>query len=324
MNNSTGQIRGDYKYRQAVVETVQLCYEKDCNCMEPNSERHLSKKEKFANFLRIYIRLQHTYDFIDIPHDGHPNIMFVVDKEYGDTVLKVGRNKTIGGVPVEITALYKLMDVPHTMRVLKYHSWADDVEPDNNYAYLMDHLPQDDIYHCIGGNVQKTQVFMRQLLETLDSYLDLDMFHRDIKISNLAWNDDEEELTVFDFNFAICCDSKETREDFAGTDLYASPEMENDFGYNWKTDVYSAGVVFGLLLSGKTIYDIDDGDVAKWRRGAPKWLKNKHKKRGLDLVGKMLTKIPADRPSFRECLDHPFFQTPDSEKAQPPEPEIPK
>lgn len=62
-------------------------------------------------------------------------------------------------------------------------------------------------------------------------------------------------LKIIDFGFAERVDSKKFFYSHVGTPGYVAPEIftlgSNDHIYNEKCDIFSAGVIFHMLLTGK-------------------------------------------------------------------------
>lgn len=94
-----------------------------------------------------------------------------------------------------------------------------------------------------------------------------------------------------------------------GSPGYVAPEILNDLGYDCKADIFSAGIILYILLTGKFVFS--------GRNYKEILLKNKeclvpyppqywHKisSDAKDLVQKMLTKSPDNRLTALEALKH--------------------
>lgn len=82
------------------------------------------------------------------------------------------------------------------------------------------------------------------------NYLEsLDIIHRDLKPENIVFRDkeDQHEVVIVDFGFATKVDHYKNLFTRCGTPGYVAPEVLNDFPYNWKADVFSAGIIFYIL-----------------------------------------------------------------------------
>jgi len=81
------------------------------------------------------------------------------------------------------------------------------------------------------------------------------IIHRDIKPENiLLESDDPTDLTIkiSDFGFARCYDPLEGGlQDTLGSPLYMAPEIVKRLRYDTKVDVWAAGIMSYILLSGK-------------------------------------------------------------------------
>ena len=75
--------------------------------------------------------------------------------------------------------------------------------------------------------------------------------HRDIKSDNiLVASVDNLEIKLTDFGLSIYLD-KSLDNDILGTPLYMAPELIKSQKYDSKIDIWSAGIVSYILLSGK-------------------------------------------------------------------------
>jgi calcium-dependent protein kinase len=148
--------------------------------------------------------------------------------------------------------------------------------------------------------------------------------HRDIKPENLLLDilpDGSSIVKIIDWGCAAPLNQqqllgktglKRKLSKLCGTPLYMAPEViTND--YDEKCDIWSAGVVLYILLSGIPPYygrndqqimdnilkkEVDFGDEA-WSFVSPD---------AIDLISRMMAKEPEARLSAMEALNHPWFQ----------------
>ena len=84
--------------------------------------------------------------------------------------------------------------------------------------------------------------------------------HRDIKPENIMINNEDGRAVLMDFGIAKAFDniSEMTQTGTAiGTPYYMSPEQAKGKEVDWRSDIYSLGVVFFQVLTGKLPYDGD-------------------------------------------------------------------
>lgn len=84
------------------------------------------------------------------------------------------------------------------------------------------------------------------------------MIHRDIKPSNLLWTDSGT-VKVSDFGLAKPHNSENLsvtrRDQFVGTPLFMSPEQCRNDAVDNRSDIYSLGATYFMLLTGRAPYD---------------------------------------------------------------------
>ena len=78
------------------------------------------------------------------------------------------------------------------------------------------------------------------------------IIHRDIKPENIIFKkSDKIDIGVVDLGFATYEEDYNKLFTRCGTPGYVAPEILNNCSYDCKADVFSAGVIFYMLLTGK-------------------------------------------------------------------------
>jgi len=79
--------------------------------------------------------------------------------------------------------------------------------------------------------------------------------HRDLKPENLILKDNESlQVKLADFGLAEFVNSKKRIFTRCGTPGYVAPEILADEPYDCKVDVFSAGVILYILLTGCSVF----------------------------------------------------------------------
>jgi len=154
---------------------------------------------------------------------------------------------------------------------------------------------------------------------------------RDIKPDNFLFATSDHRhapLKAIDFGVSVFCEPGERVDMKAGTPMYISPEvLRCDYGH--EADVWSAGIVAYMVLTGKLPWTGDEGEelAADFINGVA--CANKDIFRAIlysdldfsdetwsdvpleakDLVQKMLDRDRAKRPTAAECLQHEWMRS---------------
>ena len=132
-----------------------------------------------------------------------------------------------------------------------------DVFYDEYYAYLiMEYSHCGDLSKYLKGRPLKekyAQKFAKQLASAMKYLIQRNIIHRDIKPQNiLVFNKNTIKLT--DFGFARYFDKGTMVETLCGSPLYMSPEIIKYKKYSNKADLWSIGIIFYEILTGKPPY----------------------------------------------------------------------
>lgn len=163
---------------------------------------------------------------------------------------------------------------------------------------------------------------MRCLLDALAYLADKKIMHRDLKPENMILKEKDKlencTLKLVDFGLATVADVPEYLFKRCGTPGYVAPEIINapsneNIHYSPKCDVFSAGIIFYILITGKSPFDgksfqeiLNQNKACKIDFKNPKLHKHPHV---VNLLQRMLDVNPATRLSARESLNHEFFRS---------------
>uniref|UniRef100_A0ACD5UMS3 Uncharacterized protein n=2 Tax=Avena sativa TaxID=4498 RepID=A0ACD5UMS3_AVESA len=152
----------------------------------------------------------------------------------------------------------------------------------------------------------------RVIIGVVEACHSLGVMHRDLKPENFLFVNQKEDslLKAIDFGLSIFFKPGEIYSDVVGSPYYVAPEVLMKH-YGCEVDVWSAGVIIYILLSGVPPFwdESEQGIFEQVLRGdldfsSEPWpsISNSAK----DLVRKMLNRDPGKRLSAHEALCHPW------------------
>lgn len=139
---------------------------------------------------------------------------------------------------------------PHVVRIYERAFAAD-------FAYIaMEYFPAGDLAARIKEGIRPAEglEYLRQMASGLGAVHELDIVHRDIKPGNILFKEDGS-LTITDFGVAK--QGEQDMEDITvnnmvvGTPYYISPEQGSGMKVDTRSDLYSLGVIFFQMMTGK-------------------------------------------------------------------------
>lgn len=211
----------------------------------------------------------------------------------------------IAGIQSKVSALSEL----HHPNILR---WVDSFQDSTFLNIVTEFVEGIDCEQRLGGLAaaglawpdSDERPLIRGVLKALDFAHAKRYMHRDVKPVNIWWSyaDDAPRLANTGLTHALGATS------LAGTPAFMAPEIFQLFmrseaaaaaSYTPAADVWSAGVTFHYLLSGKLLCD-------GGRRAGPKWVAPPlpaHVEPAVArLIARMLRVKPGDRPSIKELL----------------------
>ncbi|CAD8188252.1 unnamed protein product [Paramecium octaurelia] len=142
--------------------------------------------------------------------------------------------------------------------------------------------------------------------------------HRDLKPENLLLKNKEfsTDIVIADFGLATFLNEQIIFKR-CGTPGFVAPEIliykEDDPFYDDKCDIFSAGVIFYILLTGKQPFQVSDYKaILRSNKNCEinfniKQIQQSSQKLQ-ELLRMMLQQNPKDRPNAESCLQHPYFK----------------
>ena len=199
-------------------------------------------------------------------------------------------------------------------------------ESKNSIYLVLELLEGGELFNYISSkncvDIQHTRSIMRQTLQACDYLQGKNLMHRDLKPENILLKEKDKlencTIKIVDFGLATICDAPEYLFKRCGTPGYVAPEIINapsneNVHYSAKCDVFSMGVIFYIMLTGKSPFDgksfqdiLNQNKLCKIDFKNPKLRKHPHV---VELLQKMLEANPQKRCSAKEALQHDFFRS---------------
>ena len=196
-----------------------------------------------------------------------------------------------------------------------------EVFEDARFLYLiMEECTGGELFDRIIQHIQNKKMYsekdaaniFKQVMSSISYCHSNKICHRDLKPENLLYasKDENSLIKVIDFGLSrIRTGKKMTTK--VGTAYYVSPEVLNG-KYDERCDIWSAGVILYILLSGDPPFNGPNDNeiyrrICKMSFSFPKEKWNKISPEAIDLIKKMLSE-EAIRPTAQEVLSHPWFK----------------
>jgi serine/threonine protein kinase len=145
-------------------------------------------------------------------------------------------------------------------------------------------------------------------VETADYFHGKNVTHRDLKLENILI-DAKKTVRIIDFGFSTCFPNSKKLKMCCGTPSYMAPEIvERIEFFGPPVDIWALGVILYALLSGTFPFraSSDRELYSKIIRGRPSF-PDSVSIPAMQLIKRMLSLDPAQRPSAWEVLNDPWF-----------------
>ena len=171
---------------------------------------------------------------------------------------------------------------------------------DDHAHIAMEYLDGGDLKHKLNAGLSKLQAvsYLKQIASALARIHEVGVLHRDLKPGNIMLRSDDS-VALIDFGLAkrmrLRMELTDEGEIF-GTPYYMSPEQGHAESVDHRSDIYSLGVIFYEMLTGKKPFRADTAmGILYLHAQAPVPLLPPHLAEYQALINMMLAKKPEDR-----------------------------
>ncbi|CAD8062812.1 unnamed protein product [Paramecium sonneborni] len=202
-----------------------------------------------------------------------------------------------------IIRLYEVYETEHHIQLI-----TDYLEGGELFQYLRNQ-PQ-------GFNEIQVALLMHNLLNSLDYLHQQGIIHRDIKPENLILRSplNASDVCIADFGLADYY-NPEGKYLFkrCGTPGYVAPEILQEKNYDYKVDVFSAGILMFIMLSGQSPFQTKSKNelvIKNYNCEIDYTVNNLQHKitpEALQLLQILLSPNPQYRLTAKQALSHPWF-----------------
>ncbi|CAG9335900.1 unnamed protein product [Blepharisma stoltei] len=160
---------------------------------------------------------------------------------------------------------------------------------------------------------EKSAKFIEKFLKVLRYLCQNNIVHRDIKPENILMTDENKDTSFKLIDFGLACVYTGNLTSSCGSPGYVAPEILRKIPYDPKVDVFSAGIILYIILSGR----------APFSAGSPKetLVKNREcfitfsekywgnvSRQAINVVLRLTQPNPLLRPTAKEALAYEWFR----------------
>ena len=201
------------------------------------------------------------------------------------------------------THIMKKLNHPN---IIKLYDTIIDSNTENVYL-VMEYFSRGDFAKFLNKRPLKEKYaikYLKQIADAMKYLLDNKIIHRDLKPQNILVSETGS-IKISDFGFARYFDSDIMIQTICGSPLYMAPEIIKNKKYDYKSDLWSIGIILYEMLVGKppfrakNIYELIrvlENDSIKLPKNISDNCKN--------LLNGLLNKNPDERISWEDFFNH--------------------
>jgi calcium/calmodulin-dependent protein kinase I len=142
------------------------------------------------------------------------------------------------------------LDHPNIVRLYKVF------EDSESISLLMEYVPYGNLYKRVQMRMQFNErdmvLFTRNLMDVLNYLHSKGIIHRDLKLENILMTSKYNDFEFKIADFGLACYLNTMNKTCSGSPGYMAPEILKGVSYGIKADIFSAGVVIYIALSGSS------------------------------------------------------------------------
>ncbi len=287
--------------------------EKGIKKEESSSKDIKLSKVNFVNFKKGNIEAD--YELRETLGSGaFAKVVKVVHKKTGQfralKVIKKQKDQDPARMYLEVEILKKLVH-PNIMQIYEFY------EDKKHFQIITELCEGGELFDMIvqkgSFNEDEAAWVMKQLLSAVNYIHTNSICHRDIKPENILLDTKKDNIIkIIDWGTARFFDKNKKMNKISGTPYYIAPEVLFE-KYDEKCDVWSCGIIMYILLCGYPPFngENDSEILAKIKLGKfsfpdEEWEHVSDSAK--DLIKKLLTFKPEERPSASLCLEHGWIK----------------
>mmetsp|Transcript_17078 Transcript_17078/g.16945 ORF Transcript_17078/g.16945 Transcript_17078/m.16945 type:complete len:375 (+) Transcript_17078:280-1404(+) len=218
-------------------------------------------------------------------------------------------SRGVSGVVNEIDIMRKIKH-PNVIGLQKVF------ESENHVHLIVDYIPGGDLFQRIlekgPFSLKMAEKFIKNLLSVLDYIHSMNIIHRDIKPENIIMKTHENDFDFKLSDFGLACESTEPQTLRCGSLGYVAPEILRKESYTKKVDIFSAGIILFVILTGQDPFPSKDAnDKLKRNKKGILYFQEKYWKNipkiTIDLLRKLTENDAEARYNAKQALLHPWL-----------------
>lgn len=229
----------------------------------------------------------------------------VTDKTYALKEITIDKNKNKLSIKREFEIMRKL----NHENIVKIHDVIIDTQLNNIY-FIMDYYEYGDLSNFLKKQPLKekfTRKYMKQLSKGLKYLLDNNILHRDLKPQNILISKNYD-IKITDFGFATYYTKDTIINTLCGSPMYMAPEIITKNGYNYKSDLWSVGIILYEMLHGYTPFNVQNFiELIKEIKKKNIIIKVDVSEECKELIYSLCKTNPNERIGWNEFFDHRWF-----------------
>lgn len=197
--------------------------------------------------------------------------------------------------------------------IVKLHETIIDDKTENVYL-IMDFYKRGDFSKFLKKRPLKEKYalkYLKQIVDGLKYLMENQIIHRDLKPQNILMSD-VGTLKIADFGFARYFEDDVMIQTVCGSPMWMAPEIIKNKQYNIKSDLWSIGVIFFQMLTGKTPFQANNilDLIKKIEKSSINIPNNIHLTQGCkELLLGLLEKDPDKRIEWNALFNHYLIKT---------------